>query len=601
MRSRQRGIFIILSLFLVVVVMMVLAAAVKLIPTTLSSASSFNDDQRAIAAAQAGVRYAVARLQSDFLWAANGNTRTVDQPGMVVIEDRGNVFGYMKNAEGDVTQFRLRFNFQDGNLGQDNRLDPNVFVEHPYVSVNNLTNYVSTAPVPSTGGAPDFAVPVGYSVTYEVPSRKVFLVVEGMAGQGLRDTTPAALNPAAGTNRRVSRAYVEAIYAQSVNSGGDSVLSGGGDINIFHSGAGSSLKLEMAGGGSGDVTVRASGSLNVNGGASPNVIGSKATGLLTFADISSFDEDPASVSTQVQVNPSLMSLDWSSLNLPDSSPTSTKAAQIKAGIYYWNETAGQMEWFDDIYTPLWVPPGAGLPVSTDFQEVRSDTAGGITWENAKGTGKSKGKNAGPLISISGDVNVQSTLLTDDVFFVTENPDIVTYEMKFNGPKSDVNTFYSSGDFYVQGPVQGQGTSVIAGGALTINNGGVDITVNPNADSGVNLYAKGDLSLSTNVNGKAKGGTEYADLKMSGVAFTWGNFEAILDNPAGGASKAGKFEITGALTAYGGDPAVDNPGANGAGNVSIWAKDPKLKYDPSFTSGITGATSGELSKVMWTTY
>lgn len=601
MSFKRRGIFIVTSLFIVLLVMMILAAVVKLIPATLGSADRFNDDQKATAAAQAGVRYAVARLQQDFLWNANVNPaqRTVDQPNFVIEEDNGNIFGYMRTETGDVSQFRIRFNFQDGDPGLDNLPDPSRMVQHPYVSVNNLTNYVASSDVPRTGAGPIFAVPDPYTFDYQVPPREVILVVEGLAGDGLRDTTPANLDPSPGTTRRVSRVYIEAGFAQGNNAGGDSVLSGGGDVNLFISDSKGEVKLESITG-EGQVNVRANGSLNVAGGGSPNVTADKVQGLLTYNGPSSFDEDTATVSTQNLPNPPLMTIEWSTLDFPDTIPTSSTSAQIKAGVYFWNETSGQMEWYDEDYTGTgWVPTTAPIAVSSDFGEVRTDSAGGINWE-FDGGGKGKGAKTGPLISVDGDVNVQPTLNTNGVYFISSNSDNTTYEFQFNGPKDQVNTFYSEGDFYVQGPIQGKGTSVISGGELTITNGGVNIAVNPSAESGVNLYSKGDMTISTNSNGGAKGGTEYGDLKMTGVAYTWGDFTAILNDPTT-SSKAGKFEVTGALAAYGGDPAVNNPGDTGEGNINIWAKDPKLKYDPAFTSAITGATSGDLTKVLWTTY
>ena len=606
MSFKRRGIFIITSLFIVLLVMMILAAVVKLIPATLGSADRFNDDQKAMAAAQAGVRYAVVRLQQDFLWNANVNPaqRTVDQPNFVVEEDNGNIFGYMRTETGDVSQFRIRFNFQDGDPGLDNLPDPSRLVQHPYVSVNNLTNYVASSDVPLTGAGPTYAVPDPYTFDYQVPPREVILVVEGLAGDGLRDTTPANLDPSPGTTRRVSRVYIEAGFAQGNEAGGDSVLSGGGDINLFISDSKGQLKLETITG-EGQVNVRANGSLNVADGGSPNVTAASkgkgnVQGLLTFDGPSSFDEDTATVSTQTVADPALMTIEWGTLNFTDSSPTSTQAAQIPAGIYLWNDGTKQMEYYDEPYTGTgWVPTTTPTTVSADFSSVRTDTAGGINWEFDSG-GKGKGAKTGPLVSVDGDVNVQPTLSTDGVYFLSSDSDNITYEFQFNGPKDQVNTFYSEGDFYLQGPIQGKGTSVIAGGELTITNGGVDIAVNPSAESGVNLYSKGDMLISTNKNGGAKGGTEYGDLKMTGVAYTWGDFTAILNDPAT-SSNAGKFEVTGALAAYGNDPATNNPGGTGEGNINIWAKDPKLKYDPAFTSAITGATSGDLTKVLWTTY
>lgn len=627
MGFKRRGIFIITSLFIVLLVMMILAAVVKLVPSTLSSAESFNDDQKALTAAQAGVRYAVARLQQDFLWkaAADPPLRIVDLPDFVVEEDNGNVFGYLKTGDGEVSQFRIRFNFQDGNPGQDDLADPVRLVSHPYVSVNNLTNYVTPADVPLTGPGPTFAVPDGYDWNYQVPTREVILVVEGLAGDGLRDTTPESLEPPPGTSRRVSRVYVEAGFSQGNELGGDSVLSGGGSIEVNLAipvdedgktkGKGGHLLLTTVSG-QGQVNVRAKESLSIQGGGEFNVKAGRIVknedgrklkggvdGLLSFGKLSSFREDPDTVTTESVPSPPLMAIEWNSLNFPDTDLNSTSSAQLKAGVYFWDTATQQMQYYDEPYTgPDWTPSTPFIEVDSDFASVRSDSAGGINWQI--GGEKARGPRSGPLISVNGDVNVQPTANTDGIFFISSDSDNVTYEFQFKGPKNNTRTFYSQGDFYVQGPIQGRGTSVVAGGELTVTNGGVNIAVAPDAESGVNLYSKGDMLISTNINSKdgskaGRGASEYADLKLTGLAYTWGNFTAILDDPTT-ASKAGNFQLTGSLTAYGGNPATDQPGATG-GDISISALRPSLRYDPAYSSAITGATSGELTKVLWTTY
>lgn len=605
--SKDRGIFLVTTMFMILVVVMILAAIVRLVPSMMSSAGAFSDLEAALAAAQAGVRYAASRLQEDFRWRADtASTQVVNQSGLVVVEDRGNVFGFITSPGGQVSQFRLRFNYHDGSPGQETLDDPTVRVSHPFVSVNNLTNQTGPVGVPRSNGAPNWNVPAAFTPIYDVAPRQALLIVQGLAGDGLRGTSPANPDPASGSSQRVVRRYVETTLAETGGGGGDAVLSGGGNVELRIASS-NPVSLEMAAKNSGTVKVRAKDALNVFGGGSPNVAaGGKSKGavdgLLTDDGTGVYDEDTATVSTQALANPPLMTIEWSSLTFPDSSPSSTTAAQLKAGIYYWNDTAGQLEWFDEAYTTGWVPTAPGLLVSTDFANVRTDSAGkSILWENAKGKGKGKGKNTAPLIEINGDINIQPGLNTDGVYFVSENSDTSTFEMKFDGPKSGVNSIYTQGDFYVQGPLQGRGTSVIAGGEITVTNGGVNLTVNPNADSGINMYAKGDITLSTNVNGSSKGGGEYADMKLAGLIYTWSDFNAYLDNATAPSGKAGKFELTGALAAFGGDPSINNPGDSGSGNLQVYAGAARLTYDPAYTNAVQGATSGELSRVTWSSF
>lgn len=140
---RPRGIVLVIALVISVVVALFLAAAVQLLPTMSRSAANLKDREVALSAAQSGVAYARNRLQADPKWRGDGNGLIVNSPEFKVLEDNGNVFGFLTPENGEPSFFRLRFNYQDGgdeNDTSDHLPDPasGRFIESPYVSFNNL-------------------------------------------------------------------------------------------------------------------------------------------------------------------------------------------------------------------------------------------------------------------------------------------------------------------------------------------------------------------------------------------------------------------------------------------------------------------------------
>ncbi|HIB67142.1 MAG TPA: hypothetical protein EYO33_19045 [Phycisphaerales bacterium] len=96
------------------------------------------------------------RLQADPAWRADGVGLVVDTPELKVVEDRGNVFGFLVAPNGNKCFFRFRFNFQNGSDTPDDGLDmPTNLINSEFVSYNNLrsgTGQRQYRAVPSGGG-----------------------------------------------------------------------------------------------------------------------------------------------------------------------------------------------------------------------------------------------------------------------------------------------------------------------------------------------------------------------------------------------------------------------------------------------------------------
>lgn len=205
----RRGIAIIISLIMMVLVTMFVTAMFIMLPTSVESARNSAEGKIALAAAQSGVEYAWCRLQERPTWKGDGNGNssviTINTPKLVITEDHGNVWGFISDAQGR-SQFRIRFNWHDGSAGGDGLSDPIASLKIPsqYISFNNLEQ---SRPAPVLRGTPDSTAPLSSTSphSYQVAQYSCCLLVEGLAGTGLRDTSPSSPLPSARAGRVVKQ------------------------------------------------------------------------------------------------------------------------------------------------------------------------------------------------------------------------------------------------------------------------------------------------------------------------------------------------------------------------------------------------------------
>ncbi len=208
--GRKRGIFLISVLFIITLIAMFVGAAFELAPGALRRTVNTAELTVAQRTARSGVAYALAKLKADPTWRGTGNAVTVNEPDLVIVEREGNVVGLL-TQNGITSQFRLRFNYQDGAGGLDGLNDPTgLTLNLPLVSCNNLPGNVER-PVPKADG-PGHSVTSG-SLTHTVlPAHSVYLACEGRAGDWLRSATAANPDPAVPTFGSVTSAQVETVY-----------------------------------------------------------------------------------------------------------------------------------------------------------------------------------------------------------------------------------------------------------------------------------------------------------------------------------------------------------------------------------------------------
>lgn len=347
------------ALLFSVVVALFLGAALRLSLGNLKA----NDvaGQRALFAAESGLRYVQARLASDYTWDLDGGL-VVDTPELAVYEDRGNIVGVVRTSEGDFAQFRVRFNFQDdAQADTDGFVDPGLYsVDSPYVSVNNILGG-SPRMVPRADG-PGFSVMATSPRPYSVPAGTACVVVEGRYGPGLRSLSTAELSPpvTGQVTTRVLEAYLEA----DTLPGADSAAMSAGDMSFeVEPSEYVTLSAKDANQAS---RLRSRAMIEVVGGASPNLV---STNGETYTVDGSLAADASSdIQTNVEdTSTSFYRLEWDEVKKADSS-----GGTLAGGTYViWDD--GSLHHYDMSYseyvTYIEANPSAGGNVvdpSTDL-------------------------------------------------------------------------------------------------------------------------------------------------------------------------------------------------------------------------------------------
>ncbi len=347
MRNRRRGVFFISVLFTCVVLAMLVGAALQSGVWGLKRGQNQSDVSAARRAAAGGVEYALARLRDDPGWKANTPVKitTINEPGFFVVEERGNVIGVM-DCGGQISQFRIRFNYGDGGGGADGMLDPSpaMAIASPLVSLNNMLPS-AVADVPKADG-PGQSVPASPNVYTSIPGHSVFLVVEGRCGDWLVGADPANPNPNTPVLGGYSETQVETVYkVANANSGGTPAV--GAAAGNFKATVGTSskkdnLQLDSASG-SQVGRLRSKATLTVTGGQSGqyNLLGGKGGGEYRSTNTpgASTNPDPKVVQKSETASDNLYPIPWSQVHTADGTNS------MPAGTYvYWDD--GSLHYFD---------------------------------------------------------------------------------------------------------------------------------------------------------------------------------------------------------------------------------------------------------------
>lgn len=201
MRASRRGI-VLLTALLVTGAVVVSAGSGCLV-----RARALSEGEAALLAADSGLQYAMARLQEDPDWRGDGADQATSR--FRILEDRGNVLGFLTTPSGEASQFRIKFNCQDGPGGQDGLADSSRVLRTPFVSVNNLRGAGARPLLRANEDGVGVAAPS--APPSQVPGGTACIVVEGLAGGGLREANqgdPFQAVGGRGVTRRVVEAYL---------------------------------------------------------------------------------------------------------------------------------------------------------------------------------------------------------------------------------------------------------------------------------------------------------------------------------------------------------------------------------------------------------
>jgi type II secretory pathway pseudopilin PulG len=647
-KKRKRAIVLITTLIFLVILLMIVSAALLLSGSTRDASGSLQNSQAALLAAETGLDYARTRLQDRPNWKGDGdgivtNQTVVRSPDddLIVVEDNGSVVGYMTTESGIHSQFRIRFNFHDGNVGTpddaDQLDDPATMLPGPYVSYNNLgeSSILEGKRAEESGSV--WEVTDGTPSTYDVPPFAAYLIVEGYAGNSLRDQLqdPDNPNPLAGVGgARISKRVLDANLRRSFAAGTDGVIyanggvtgtvGSGGEFSVQTADPGSPPRIRSnenveieAASGSATYLTDSTGEVYVKGGASP--------GTFTVDGVAG---------TPGAIQDSTTGGDFFGVEWEEVRKAGTGDPQIRAGTYIWRRDDGTgtpfMEYYQEEYDPAnTYAPGAGL------LQIRSSNPDALLLSGTMGTDadvnfatyKTEFMN-NILVSPQGGVQGVAIVPESDVINIDKSRPLVQFTDNGSG---DTPVLTSPGQVYVSGEIGGTG-SVTAVGDITFQ-GSSALEVAP--DQSVAVYSQNDVilkaipdpvvasggsvtaavaaSLSSGsgsstsgpttggpgsgtgaaVSAAASGGgpppAGYQDQAFAGIIFAGGDFNADLRT---GTAYPGNFYLRGLLTAYGGDPADENPGGNGIGEgkVGMDAENAYFTFDPAYIDNLVDLTA-----------
>ena len=495
-RLQRQGIVLITTLLMTVLVVMILTVVLYTGAGGLALTANFYEREAALLAADSGLQYAMTRLQANPNWRGDGpDASPVDLAGTAshfsVLEKNGNVYGFLSTLYGHKTQFRIKFNYEDGAAGLDglpNTGDTSWRLATNLVSINNL---LGTAAIPATRAQADGVGPSSDPAPYLVPRATACILVEGVAGWGVAsadDTNPNGFS----SNRAVTRRVVEAYLGLDETAGVDAAAYAAGTIEALLPDGGRfelssrdddiSPRLRSLEG----VSMAANpslggGSVAFDGGTSPEVV--VGPGNAFTVNGTTPTETTVTESNSADL---FKRLGWDAI--AKASPTSTTDAQIKAGTYIWRMAKNGKPWLE--YFDAEFAEGAALPAAGSGTAV---TTNNIT---TQGRGvEVDTSNLGLLISNNVYVNPTGkggptgvAFLTDPALSAAGLRPNVGFVPPASGRRASILT--APGSVRVEGAVLGTG-SITSEGNISFQGPSI---FESDPETGVSIYAKGDITV-----------------------------------------------------------------------------------------------------------
>ena len=618
MRENKRGMVLVTVMFFILVIGIFGRIVLINGPAMAQLANLSGAELQAQRAAEAGAAYVRLKLRDNGDWKGDDNALTVNQADLKVEERDGNVIGWLKGATGEVSMFRIRFNYQDGGGGGDSLPDPPVAFRNDttYLSLNNVrqsTENVVPDVNPSTYSVDDRAVG-----TLIAPPGSALVRIEGFAGTALRNTTGPTSAPDP-QGRLVSR-VLRVVYKAAPDLGiPDSALSAGNGIQLeVENGA----KVNLIGAGEAKLRSKQGVDVSLWDGADALLTMDGTVGRDPSQGLNALVDSSGTVTEEDETvgdGNDFHNLSWD--QVPKASTANHEAVQLPGGIYV-ATSSGEYLYYDmdlaefDALTPdaTGIRPPT-MTLSSNFSEVRPPgnvSVGGINVDT---------DNPPYVLTVDKDVNFfESANGQKDVLFTTvggrrlhRNDTTSPYEFSgvsnlFNSPGAMVidNAIMSSqGDLGIMVDIKGENASLTAEKNAIIAAPSVALLQDEAVefDQRLSIYAQGDLTVSTYRN--TPGYPPYVppyegynNLNLEGLIYTWGDANIYTGTP--GEKYTEQYDIydgytlkpnyadvniVGALVAYGGDPSTfdesdssTGPGSAGNGKISIFGMAAEILYD-----------------------
>ncbi|MBS2039232.1 hypothetical protein JST97_29885 [bacterium] len=606
---KRRGIAIIISLMMMVLVIMFVTAMVITFPTTVESSRDSAEGRMAQAAAQCGVDYAWCRLQERPTWkgdgAGNGLATTISTPHLTVVEDHGDVWGFLNDSLGNKSQFRIRFNWHDGAGGGDALSNPATMIPTEFVSYNNLDKAASADVYRADPNSTAAVTQNPSKFSNPLAQYSCCVLVEGLAGTGLSRTTVAAPLPAPGAGR-VVRQTLEVDLGRPTLANLDSAVYGG---KISAGGAGQVVDVESKA--QAAPRSRTLSDIAFSGGAKYQT---PAGGSIVASD-AAFNSVPSAGPAPTIVHEDINSQrkKYLSVKMTDIAQATPADPQLPAGTYVWRAT-GVLDYYPTDFAGT-IPTGA--PAATFHNSAELTAHMGAT-----GTPILLDKTTFTL-QYNTNIYVQPQGTIKSLAIVPE-PTIATVledrpKNLFQGTSTSAPVLTGTGDITMKGSLIGKGSvtttgdmtfqgasvfesdpgknvAIYAGGNVTMEQIPPEVATNLNPGNassqghhhsmhhhghssfnffGMGMSSTGMINSSSTVITNRLGPLDGNDVMIAGLVYAGGNFTTNLGS--------GTMYVRGAVVAYGGNAdAGDLPGTPGkGGEVVVNSKGAQFTFDPTY--------------------
>jgi len=608
---RRRGIAIIISLMMMVLVIMFVTAMVVTFPTTMESARNSQEGRLALAAAQSGVDYAWCRLQERPSWRGDGTGNaaltTINTSNLVVQEDRGDVWGFINDSGGNRSQFRIRFNWHDGTGGADALSNPSSLYTIPsqFISFNNLDKS-TPAPV-YRGNVNSTAAPNPTSAPhpYDIAQYSCCVLVEGLAGKGLSNTSSSA--PLPGSNAgRVVRQTLEIDLGRPSLANLDSAIYGGGSINP----SGPGQILDVQSNGAALPRTRTLQRVSPSGGAKYKTTagGSIVASDTSFTSVAS--TGPAPTITHESIG--LQRKKWLAVKMADITQADPLVdPKLPAGTYVWKRN-GDLEYYKEEYAGA-IPTSSPTVIHNtgDLNALMGVSSSPIVMDGSTYTLQITNNvyvnpqtgGAGPVKSLAiipePDIAVLDADRPKTLFGSTSgNAPVLTgsSDITLKGSMIGKGSVTSTGNIKFQGASvfetdPGKNVAIYASGNITMEAIPPEVALNLNPSNASSTghhhslhhrhhhhYNYSGMANTLSVNTSALipnrlGALDGNDVMIAGLVYAGGNFTTALGT--------GTMYLRGALVAYGGNVETGEPAGTSGGDVNVDSKGAQFVFDPNY--------------------